>query len=841
MVRQTEEQAFMADTTSLSPEQLCRRCDPAQFDFDDTRALPEAAVAFGHDRALEALRLALEIPGRGYNVFVLGLPGSGRRAVVQRLLQAHTAQAPRPAALADWCYLHNFDAPNQPRALRLPPGEGSRFKRAMQGFCDELDQAIAGALDSAVFRTRIAALNKTMKQREESLLQTLGDDAAKQDIALLRTAQGLAFSPTQAGEPLATEAFHALSDEAQQRINEKIDALGQRLQQLLHELPRLRREMQRSVRDATREALALATGHLIEELKSQFAALPAVLSFLDTVALDVVASGSQLHEVAQDGDDDEDQGSALGASVTLQRYGVNLLVSHDAQTRAPVIYADNPSLPNLVGRVDPPARMDALLSDFTLIQAGALHRANGGFLLLDAAKVVLQPNAWEALKRTLRAGTISIESLPQAMGWVTSVPLEPEAVPVELKVVLFGEREDYYLLQEFDAEFDELFKIAADFDDDVVRDATNTRALVQLLAAMAHTQALRPLDRGAAARLVEHAARMAEDAGKLSTRTRELNALLHESHALAGRAGRAVTGQGDVVQALAARQRRANRLREQVQDAVLRELLLIGTDGQQIGQVNGLAVAELGDLRFAHPVRITATVRLGEGQVLDIERESELGGPVHAKGVLILGAFLGARYAAELPLSLAASLVFEQSYDSVEGDSASLAELCALLSALAAVPIQQSLAVTGSINQFGHVQAIGAVNEKIEGFFDICQARGLTGQQGVLVPRANVQHLMLRDDVVAAVRDGLFRVHAIDNVDQALALLTGLPAGAPDARGHLPQGSVNQRVAAQLAHLSQLRQAFEMGLDRPMSQRMRRRARVQREESRAHSSLKRRP
>ncbi len=830
----------MASTTAtlaLPPDQLCTRCDPAQFDFDDTRALPEPEQPFGQHRAVEALRLALEIPGRGYNLFVLGQAGSSRHAVVRRLLESHAAQRSAPP---DWCYIDNFEAPNKPRALRLPAGVGSRLKSAMAGFTGELGQAVAAALESDEYRQRIEAIQKEMKQREDGLLQVLGADASAQSIVLLRTPQGFVFSPVKDGAPMASEAFDALPDDEKKRITTLIEALTVRLQQLMHELPRLRRDMQNRVRVATREAMALAAGHLIDELKEQFAALPEVLTFLDEVERDVVETGSQLRETTPQSEDDDETG-ALAGSVTLRRYEVNLLVGHDEAAHAPVVFADHPSYPNLVGRVDHLARMGTLLTNFTLIQPGALHRANGGYLLLDAAKVVMQPYAWEALKRTLRNGTIVIESLPQVLGWINTVPLEPEPMPIDLKVVLFGEREDYYLLKELDPEFDELFETSADFDDDVPRTPANTLELARVVGSITRAQALRPLDRAAMARVIEHASRLAEDAGKLSTRMRLLNALLHESHALAGRAAREVIAHDDVVQALAARARRADRLRDQVRDAVLQGTLQIATSGLQTGQINGLAVADLGDFRFGHPVRITATARLGEGHLIDIEREAELGGPLHSKGVLILAAYLGARYAAGLPLSLAASLVFEQTYDTVEGDSASLAELCALLSVLAGVPIKQSLAVTGSINQLGRVQTIGAVNEKIEGFFDICHARGLSGEQGVLVPRANVQHLMLREDVVTAAREGRFHVFAVDEVDDAITLLTGLPAGTPDARGRLPEGSFNQRVAAQLAHLSQLRQAFEMGLGRPLPQGARRRTKMRREQSSAQRAFWRRP
>lgn len=818
----------MADPTALRAEQLRQPCEASHFGFDDTRNLPEPEQPFGQARAVEALQLALDIAGRGHNLFVLGQPGASRHAVVRRLLEAHAATRPAPS---DWCYVDNFEAPNKPRALELPAGAGTRFKNAMQGFAGELGQAISGALEGDEYRSRIEAIQKQTKEHEEARLQGLGEEAAAQNIVLVRSPAGFAFAPVKDGQPLASEAFDALPPEEKQRITQQIEALSERLQQLLHELPRRRRDMQSRIRSATREAIGLAAEHLIDELKAQFTELPAVLAFLDEVQRDVVESGSQLKETVSQSEDEESV--SLTGSVTLRRYEVNLLVGHAADGHAPVIEADNPSHPNLVGRVDHLARMGTLLTNFMLVQSGALHRANGGYLLLDALRVLTQPLAWDALKRSLRTGMVTIESLPQTLGWISTAPLEPEPIPIQLKVVLFGEREHYYLLKELDAEFDELFEIAADFDDETPRDAARCLELAAALGSIARAHGLRALSREAVARLIEQASRQAEDAGKLSTQLRPLDDLVHEADALAARAGHARIERSDVLQALDARVRRADRLRGEVHDAVLRNTLLIATEGAQLGQVNGLAVADLGDFRFAYPVRITATTRLGDGHVVDIERESAMGGPIHSKGVMILACFLGARYAQALPLSLSASLVFEQSYDTVEGDSASLAELCALLSALAGAPVLQNFAVTGSINQLGRVQAIGGVNEKIEGFFDICRARGLTGRQGVIVPRANVQHLMLREDVVAAVREGRFAVHAIDTVDEAIELLTGLPAGTPDSRGVLPEGSVNCRVAAQLLHLSRRRQAFEMGLEHPLPPGARRRVRGPREKVQA--------
>ena len=810
---------------ALPADALCTRCDTAQFEFETTEALPQPEQPFGQARAVDAVALGLDITGRGYNLFVLGRPGSGRHEAVRGLLQAH---AQRREAPVDWCYIYNFTDPNKPRVLSLPAGEGTRLRAGMQGFVGELGRSIEVAFDSEEYRSRIEAIEKEYKDREGQALQALGKMAADQDVALLRTPQGFAFAPMKDGAPMTAEQLEALSETERERIGHLIESMREPLLQLMHDLPRMRREMQTRMREASRDTMGYAAGHLIEELKEQFATHPAVLSFLDEVLKDVLEAGQQLREQHND----EDESTGFTGSLSLVRYQVNLLVGHQPTDRAPVLACENPTYANLVGRVDHQPHMGTLLTNFTLIKAGSLHLANGGYLMLDALQVLGQAYAWDGLKRALKTGKVAIESLPQVLGWVSTLALEPEPVPLALKIVLFGERRHYYLLQALDPEFDDLFKVAADFEDEVPRDAIHTALYARLAGAMARTARLRALDRGAVAKLVEYAARTAGDAGKLSTDTRKLDQLLHEADLMAGRAGREAIAGDDVTQALAARTRRADRLRDTLHDAVRQETLSIATSGSQLGQVNGLAVIELGEFRFGHPVRISATARLGEGELVDIERESSLGQPIHSKGVLILAAFLRSRYAQDIPFSLSASLVFEQSYGPVEGDSASLAELCALLSALAGLPLRQSLAVTGSIDQAGAVQAIGGVNEKIEGFFDVCRTCGLDGQNGVLIPKANVRHLMLREDVVEAARGGLFHVYPVADVDQAVALLTGQPAGQHDASGRLPPGSVNQLVAARLAQLSLDRQAYATGQPRRVAARWRKPPRASRSENR---------
>lgn len=793
----------MPTVKALDTQSLYQRCDPALFPFQTTAELPATTEIVGQARAVDAVQFGIDIQRPGYNLFVLGEPGSGRHSVVRRLLETKAAQGETPS---DWCYVNNFAEANLPRLLRVPAGRGGRLKRDMQQFVAELSKAIAAAFESDDYRARIEAISEAFKTKEENALRELGQASSEQGIALLRTPHGFAFSPMKGEETMAPDEFEKLPEEEKARIGKLIESFGEQLRQLMLQFPRWRRELQVQIKAASREILGLAVGHLIEELKSRYSDLSTVQSFLDEVQRDVIEVGEKLKE--QPKSENDLSNIVISGNLSLDRYQVNLLVDHAETRAAPVVYEDNPIYPNLVGRVDHISQLGTLVTNFTLVKPGALHRANGGYLVLDAIKLLMQPYAWEGLKRALRSGQVHIESLGQAYGLVSTMSLEPEPMPLNVKVVLIGERRVYYLLKALDPDFAELFKIAADFENDLARDADSTRLYGEFIATLAHGAKLLPFDREAVARVVEHSARLSGAADKLTVSRRDVVDLLQEADHWAAKAGRATVLRADIETALAAQIHRVDRIRGKLQEEILRETLLISVVDGRIGQVNGLAVIQLDDFMFAHPVRITATARVGEGDVIDIEREAELGGAIHSKGVMILSAFLGARYSRNVPLSLAASLVFEQSYGPVEGDSASLAELCALLSDLSSLPIKQSLAVTGSVNQFGDVQAIGAVNEKIEGFFDICQARGLNGEQGVLIPAANTKHLMLRQDVVNACADGKFAIYAVRNIDEAIELLTGVPAGEANDEGMVPEGTVNFMVAAQLAELSSLRQAF---------------------------------
>ncbi|HCE08596.1 MAG TPA: ATP-dependent protease [Oxalobacteraceae bacterium] len=792
----------MSTPVPLDSQQLHQPCDPGQFAFQTTADLEDLTEMIGQVRAMDALRFGAGIRHDGYNLFVLGPSGMGKHSMVRQFLERKAKQEHEPA---DWCYLNNFTQPHKPQALRLPCGKGAALRLHMAQSVDYLRIAIPALFESDEYRAKAEAIQDEFSKRQEQVIKELGDDAVKQDIALLRTPGGFAFAPTRNHEVIPPDEYEKLAEEEKKRIVVTIAELQERLEKILAHLPQWRKERSERVRQLDRETMLSAVVHVINEMRGAFADLPEVLKYFDAVQQDMVEHGDDFRR-------QEESTSISGMTVVTQpafhRYEINVLVTNGKQSGAPIVSEDNPTHSNLVGRVEHVAQLGALVTDFTLIKPGALHRANGGYLLLDVRKVLAQPFAWEGLKRALQSRKIHIESLGQIYSLVSTVSLEPEPIPLDAKIVLFGDRLFYYLLQEYDPEFGELFKVAADFEERMERNADTHLLYARLISTLTRKDALLPLDRGAVARVIERGARLVGDAERLTVRIRSVADLLCEADYWAHEAGKVVVDAAEVQRAIDSQVRRQDRLRDQLHEAILRGTLMIETQGAVTGQINGLSVIELGEFAFAQPTRITATTRLGEGELVNIEREVKLSGAIHSKGVLILSSFLAARYARNQPLSLSASLVFEQSYGLVDGDSASMAELCALLSNLANAPIKQSLAVTGSVNQFGQAQAVGAVNEKIEGFFDICAARGLTGEQGVLIPAANVKHLMLRQDVVAAAEARKFRIYAVENVDHAMAILTALPAGEAGADGSYPEGSVNRAVAARMAELTTIRQSY---------------------------------
>jgi len=805
----------MPDLGRLDPSQLARRCDPDSLAFADTSELADLDESFGQQRATGAIEFGVGIRRDGYNLYVLGPPGAGKQTLLRQVIGREAATAPRPD---DWCYVNNFDHPHQPRALRLPAGRGATLRDAMRRLVEELLAAIPAIFDSDEYRARTEQIDAEFSERHDKAFAALAEQASGQDIALLRTPTGFTLAPVKNGEVISPEAFAALSREEQEKIEKTINALQEQLAQLLRDGQRWRKERRERIRALNREVASVAVGREIEELRKGFADLPDVLAYFEAVEHDLVDHIDDFHRGNEPVQLPVPLAIAESQAPSFRRYEVNLLLDRSEPDGAPVVYEDLPTHPNLLGRVEHIAQLGALLTDFTLIKAGALHRANGGYLLLDVRKLLTQPFAWEGLKRALTTRRIRIESLGQMYSFVSTISLEPEPIPLDVKVVLFGERSWYYLLFALDPDFAELFKVAVDFDDDVERTPDNQALLARLVATLAKRHALRPFDRGAVARLIDTRARDVEDSERLSTHVQSLVDRMTEADDQARRAGSPLVRAADVDAAIEARIERAARLRDRIRDEILRGTVLIDTSGEQVGQVNGLSVYSLGGQEFAKPTRITARTRLGDGEVIDVQREVELGGPIHSKGVLILAAFLAARFSGRRPHSLRASIVFEQTYGEVEGDSASAAELCALLSSLADAPIRQSIAITGSVNQAGELQAIGAVNQKIEGFFDVCKARGLTGAHAVVIPESNVKNLMLRADVVAAAEAGQFHVHAARTVDEAIEILTGTPAGAALAPGEFPDGTINQRVAAQLREYAETRRTIAvpvLGRTRP--------------------------
>ena len=799
----------MTKTTNqlpVPPEALYRRCDIARFQFRNTAELGDLSEYFGQDRALEAVRFGVGIRRQGFNLFLLGPAGTGKYALANDFLAKKAATETTPD---DWCYINNFDGPEKPRTLRLPPGRGVLLREDVMRLLENLKSAIPSAFETENYRARKNAIEQEVKEHEEKAFEELQQEANQKNITVIRTPTGFVLAPTRNNEVINPEEFEKLPESEHQKIESSITELQEKLHSALHQIPKFEQEGREKIRALNTEVAIFAVEHLIDEPRKKFADLPQIVNFLNAVQKDIIENVNEFLAPPEN-----PLAAMMGIPVPLgskdssllRRYQVNVLVDHSENHGASVVYEDHPTYQNLMGQVEYMAHLGALSTDFNLIRPGALHRANGGYLILDAYKMLMQPYAWDALKRSLLSSQIRIESLGQMLSLVSTVSLEPEPIPLDVKVVLVGERLLYYLLCSFDSEFSELFKVAADFEEHMDRGPDTDLSYAQLIGAIARREGLLPFDRGAVGRVIEHSSRMAGDSQKVLTHRRTLADLLREADYWAREAAQLTVRAEDIQHAIDSQIRRADRMRERFLEEVLRGTLLIDTQGEKIGQVNGLSVIELAQFAFGHATRITARVRMGKGEVIDIEREVELSGPIHSKGVLILSGFLGARYAADQPLSLSASLVFEQSYGAVEGDSASSAELYALLSALAGLPIKQTLAVTGSVNQHGQVQAIGGVNEKIEGFFDLCKARNLDGQ-GVIIPASNVRHLMLRHDVVDAVQAGKFKIYSVESIDQGIEILTGEPAGERDSSGKFPADSVNQRVEARLIEFAEKRQA----------------------------------
>lgn len=788
------------ETRGLRPDELRRRYDPEALGFETSAEVEEVTVMIGQPRATAGLHFGIGMARDGYNIFALGAPGTGKRTFVLDALRRQARARPVPP---DLCYVHNFEVPERPRLLRLPPGRGADFRRDVEELVQHLRATIAEALASESYQARRQRIEEEVKARPQQEIERLRQRAERSGIALVQAPEGVTVAATRDGAVLSEEAFERLPDDERRRVQAALKTFEEEIARILRQVPKWVRERHDRLEALRREVIHAAVDPVVEEAGRGYASVPGVVEYLEAVRGDVIEHAEELGAAEPSRPETLLDMLRRPGPESPRRYRVNVLIDHTDAEGAPVVYEDHPTYDNLLGRIEYAAQFGALVTDHTLIKAGALHRANGGYLVVEAHKLLQSPYAWDALKRALRSRRLRMESLGQALSLISTVSLEPEPAPLEVQVVLLGDPILYYLLSALDPDFGELFKVAADFDDAMTATPELVRDYTRLIATLARRSGLRPVHRTGIARLLEESARWAGHRDKLSARVALLRDLLLEADHWAGAEGAEAVTAAHVQRAIDAQVHRADRIRERLYEEIARRTLLIDTEEARVGQVNGLSVASLGHFSFGRPIRITARVRLGRGDVTDIEREVELGGPLHSKGVLILSGYLGARYVSDRPLALGATLVFEQSYSGVEGDSASAAELFALLSAIAETPLRQSLAVTGSVNQHGEVQAVDGINEKIEGFFDVCRARGLTGEQGVIVPAANVQHLMLRPDVIEAVAAARFHVHAIRTVDEGLELLTGLPAGERDASGAFPEESFNRRVESRLIQFAE--------------------------------------
>lgn len=778
--------------TQLHPDSLYQHCSIEQLNFKSTSELESISTVIGQSRALDSVDFGVNIEGNGYNLFVMGDTGTGKYTLVKRFLDEHVQ---RRSKGQDWAYLHNFIDPQKPWFLELAAGIGSQLIHDIEKVVHHLSEELPHAFDDEYYRGRMRSIDEASRKHRVRLFGVLQLEADRKGIVLLRMQDGTyAFAAQRDGQAMTADEFELLSVDQQEKTEDAIATLHEDLQHTLLELREWERDNQAKVTALNDEVATEVISRQIEKLKNAYPKIDRLQQYFKAMQKDLLSNFDAFIKP----DEDSDEVTHTSDSPLLKRYQINLIVNNANALGAPVVYESFPSHQSLLGSVENMAMMGALITDFSLIKAGAIHRANGGYLILDAEQLLMQPYSWEGLKRALRSKELRFDSVEQMYSLVATVSLEPEPIPLDLKIILLGDRNLYYQLYEHDPEFAELFKVVADFEDQMERSAENHMLYARLIASTVDKEGLLHLDRQAVAKVIEEAARQVEENSKISLHLGWMADLLRESTYWARKQYVSIVTRQHVVQALESREQRVNRIHGQLVEHIERNITRIKVSGTEVGEVNALTVLGIGEYSFGQPSRLTANCRFGDGDIIDIEREVELGGDLHSKGVLIMSGYLGSTYSKNKPLSMSASLVFEQSYGEVDGDSATAAELCALLSAIAELPLKQSLAITGSMNQHGEVQAIGGVNEKIEGFFDVCMKLGLTGEQGVVIPLSNVQHLMLRQDVIDAVAENKFQIHAIDSINQALALLSGIEVGELDDNGEYPEGSFNKAIAKRL-------------------------------------------
>ena len=779
-------------------ERLRRICDPSSLGFRTTEGLKPVEGIIGQARAIRALQFGLAIQEHGFNIYVAGLPGTGRTTAVKAFLEELARQKEVPT---DWCYVHHFKDPYFPKAMKLPPGKGKVLQEDMRKLVEEARREIPRVFEKEDYTMRRERIGDGLRKKREALFTRLGERAQEKGFLIQSSQVGLLIIPVVDGNPMSDQDFMALPPERKEEILKRRSVVEEELKAVTKELKAAEKEANEELQNLDREVALFAVGYLLNDLKERYEDLPQVLNYLKEVQEDILENIGQFRGGGE-GSSEMLLPMARLRELAFRKYQVNVVVDNSGMTGAPVVMEFNPTNNNLFGRIEKESEFGALVTDFTMIRAGSLHRANGGYLVVQVEELLRNIFSWDGLKRSIRNREIAIEEAGERLGFIATKSLSPEPIPLETKVILIGNPALYHLLFAYDEDFNELFKVKADFDTRMDRTEENIKTYAASLWSLCCRERLRHMDAGAVAKVIEHSSRLAEDQEKLSTRFIEISDIMREANHYASSAGSSLVTRGEVEKAIEERIYRSNLIQERINDLIAKGVFCIDTEGEVVGQVNGLAVISLGDFAFGRPNRITVSVGLGREGIIDIERESKLGGRIHTKGVMILGGFLADRYAQDKPLALSARLVFEQSYEEVEGDSASSTELYALLSALSGLPIRQGIAVTGSVNQKGQVQAIGGVNQKVEGFFQICQAKGLTGAQGVIIPESNLSNLMLKEEVVQAAREGKFHIWPVKTIDEGIEILTGQQAGQKRADLTFEPDTVNDRVNRRLRELA---------------------------------------
>ena len=783
---------------ALPPEKLRRVFDPKLITCETTEEMSPLTEIVGQERAVKALNFGLEIDEKGFNIYVAGQPGTGRMTSVRSFIETIAVGKSVPS---DWCYVNNFTDPYRPNAIELPPGKGREFQRDMKSFIEETRTGIPKAFESEEYASKREDISKRLEQQRRDLFTQINERANQEGFVIQSTPIGILIIPVIRGKPMTDQQFLALNSDVREEIEKRRDALRSELRSAMRRLQDLDRELSEKIRELDKEVANYATEHFINNLLEKYSEFSEVVKYLKEAQNDILENIDQF--MGKPIQPQTPIPMPWMEELPFRKYEVNVIVDNSELKGAPVVMELNPLHHNIFGRIEKEARFGALTTDFTMIRGGSLHRANGGYLVLPVEDLLRNLFTYEGLKRAIQNSEIDIEEVGERLGYITTKSLRPETIPLNAKIVLIGNSRLYHLLYSLDVDFSELFKVKADFDTTMDRTEDNVVIYASFVCTLCSKEKLKHLDNTGLAKLIEYSSRLAADQNKLSTRFGEVADIVREACFYATQEKvDYVTGE-HIRKAIEEKIYRSNLIQDKIQEMIERGVFLIDTEGEVMGQVNGLSVISLGDFAFGRPSRVTASIGLGREGLIDIEREAKLGGPIHTKGVMILGGYLTQKYAQDKPLSLTARLVFEQSYSGVEGDSASSTELYAILSTLSDLPINQSLAVTGSVNQKGEVQAIGGVNEKIEGFFEVCKAKGFSGKQGVLIPESNVQNLMLKEAVVEAVKAGKFHIYPVKTIDEGIEILTGVKAGKRQPDGAFEEDTVNSKVNKRLQEMAE--------------------------------------